>query len=125
VEVVTLVVPGFNDTDEELTEIAGFLESVSPDMPWHVTAFHQDYRMTDPDNTPAATLIRATGIGQKAGLKFVYAGNLPGMVSGLENTLCPSCSTLLIERSGFRVVRNTLADGRCPTCSTPLPGVWS
>jgi pyruvate formate lyase activating enzyme len=125
IEVVTLVVPGFNDSTEELTEIAEFLVSVSPDIPWHVTAFHQDYRMTDPDNTPAATLVRAADIGRRAGLRFVYAGNLPGLVARLEHTFCPSCSALLIERSGFRVLRNRMADGRCPDCSAAVPGVWA
>jgi pyruvate formate lyase activating enzyme len=125
VEVVTLVVPEFNDSNEELTEVAEFLVSVSPDIPWHVTAFHAAYRMSDPGSTPPATLLRAAGIGRKTGLHFVYAGNLPGMVSGLENTHCPSCSTLLIERLGFRVIRNTLVAGACPSCSTPLPGIWS
>jgi pyruvate formate lyase activating enzyme len=124
VEVVTLVVPGFNDSDEELTEIAEFLASVSRDIPWHVTAFHQDYRMTDPDDTPVATLVRAAEIGRRGGLRFVYAGNLPGMVSGLENTYCPSCSGLLVERSGFRVLHNALVNGRCPRCSSVVPGVW-
>jgi pyruvate formate lyase activating enzyme len=125
VEVVTLVVPEFNDSDKELKEIADFLASVSPDIPWHVTAFHGNYRMTEPDNTPAATLLRAVELGYNAGLRFVYAGNLPGRVSRFENTVCPSCATLLIERSGFRVVRNNLQDGCCPRCISAIPGVWS
>ena len=77
-EIVTLVIPGFNDSDEELHDIARFLVSISPDIPWHVTAFHQDYKMTDPDNTDARTLLRAAEIGVAEGLRFVYAGNLPG-----------------------------------------------
>jgi pyruvate formate lyase activating enzyme len=125
VEVVTLVIPGFNDSDEELTQMAEFLASVSPDIPWHLTAFHPDYEMTAPEHTGAGILIHAAGIGRGAGLRFVYAGNLPGLVSDLENTVCPACSTLLIERSGFRVIRNNLAGGRCPSCSTAVPGVWS
>lgn len=125
IEVVTLVIPGFNDSKEELTDIARFLVSVSPDIPWHVTAFHQDYKMTDPDNTPAATLIRAAEIGKTEGLHFVYAGNLPGRLSVYENTYCPSCTTLLIERQGFTVVRNVLRNGACPECHTRIPGVWA
>ncbi len=124
VEVVTLTIPGFNDSDEELREIAAFLVSVSPNIPWHVTAFHQDYRMMDPDATPARTLLRAAEIGLAAGLRFVYAGNLPGMTGQHENTWCPSCRTLLIERTGFRVKKNVLVDGSCPQCHTPIPGVW-
>src|SRR5207245_3724428 len=77
-EIVTLVIPGFNDSDDELTRLAEFLVSVSADIPWHVTAFHKDYKMTDPENTRPETLMRAAEIGRKAGLHYVYAGNLPG-----------------------------------------------
>jgi len=124
IEVVTLVVPGFNDTDDELRDIAHFLHSVSPDIPWHVTAFHQDYRMTDPDPTPVRTLLRATDIGFHEGLHFVYAGNLPGLTDRYENTYCPSCHSLLIERHGFQVRQNTIRAGSCPLCSAPIPGIW-
>lgn len=123
-EVVTLVVPGFNDSDQELQEIAGFLAGISPDIPWHVTAFHPDYKMQDPDATPAGTLVRAAGIGAAAGLRYVYAGNLPGLTAGLENTRCPSCGATLVERYGFRVLRNRLSDGTCPDCGVEIPGVW-
>jgi len=125
VEIVTLVVPGFNDSDAELRQAAKFLASLSPDIPWHVTAFHKDYKMTDPDNTPPSTLIRAAEIGREAGLRFVYAGNLPGRVGSYEHTFCPTCRTLLIERFGFEILRYRLTkDGRCPSCSTPIPGIW-
>jgi pyruvate formate lyase activating enzyme len=124
-EVVTLVIPGFNDSDAELTAIAEFLVSVSPDIPWHVTAFHKDYKMTGPENTPAATLVRAAAIGRSAGLRFVYAGNLPGETGGLEDTNCPNCRATLIERHGFRVLRNRLdANGTCPDCGCRIPGLW-
>jgi len=89
-EVLTLVVPGFNDSEAELREIAKFLASVSCDIPWHVTAFHKDYKMTEPPNTTAAQLIRAAEIGAEAGLRFVYAGNAPGHVGPWENTNCRS-----------------------------------
>ncbi|MEW6511282.1 MAG: AmmeMemoRadiSam system radical SAM enzyme [Bacteroidota bacterium] len=125
VEIVTLIVPGFNDSNEELTDIARFLASVSPEIPWHVTAFHQDYKMTDPDPTPIQTLIRAAEIGKKEGLHFVYAGNIPGRVGRWENTWCPSCDALLIERVGFMVKSNRITGGRCPTCTTAIPGVWN
>lgn len=124
VEVVTLVVPGFNDTDAELRDIAGFVASVSPDIPWHVTAFHPDYRMTGSPPTPIRTLMRAAGIGREAGLRFVYAGNLPGLVGEFENTRCPSCSATVIERSGFHVTANRLRDGKCHACGAPVPGIW-
>ncbi len=125
VEIVTLVIPGFNDSPGELRDIAGFLVSISPNIPWHVTAFHQDYRMTEPANTGVETLLRAAEIGYTAGLNFVYAGNLPGHVGSYENTYCPSCHTLLIERSGFRVKHNNLLDGSCPRCNMKIPGLWN
>ena len=124
-EVVTLVVPGFNDSDAELGEIASFLSAISPDIPWHVTAFHRDYRMTDPQDTSARDLIRAAELGREAGLRFVYAGNLPGRVGDWENTRCPACAALLVERQGYRVVRDRVsAEGRCPDCAVPIAGYW-
>jgi pyruvate formate lyase activating enzyme len=124
-EVVTLVVPGFNDSDEELQGIAGYLAGISRDIPWHVTAFRPAYRMEGPPATQPATLVRAADIGSQAGLRYVYAGNLPGQVGDLENTRCPKCRRLLVERRGFRVVRNELdASGICPACRTPIPGRW-
>jgi pyruvate formate lyase activating enzyme len=125
VEIVTLVIPGFNDSEGELTDIASFLVSVSPDIPWHVTAFHQDYKMTDPDNTPPALLTRAAEIGYTAGLHFVYAGNLPGQLGRYENTYCPHCRVPLIERWGFTVKKNRLTGGRCYKCNAEIPGVWA
>jgi pyruvate formate lyase activating enzyme len=125
-EVVTLVIPGFNDSDEELRRIAEFLAGISPDIPWHVTAFHPDYRMGDRAPTSVRSLLRAAEIGAGAGLRFVYAGNLPGVVRSWENTYCPGCRGVLVERLGFRVLRNRLgADGRCPDCRQAVPGVWA
>lgn len=125
VEVVTLIVPNWNDSEEELREAARFIASVSPDIPWHVTAFHPDYKMTDRGRTPAQTLIRAAEIGKEEGLRYVYAGNLPGRVGPYENTYCPQCNTLLIERFGFEVLQNNLTpEGRCPKCGTQIPGIW-
>ena len=124
-EVVTLVIPGFNDSDEELKDIASFLVSVSPDIPWHVTAFHQDYKMTDRESTDTATLLRAREIGLKMGLHFVYAGNRPGYVGDSENTFCPVCKESLIERWGFRLENNRIVDGKCPSCQTAIAGRWS
>jgi pyruvate formate lyase activating enzyme len=124
-EVLTLIIPGFNDSEEELTRAAGFVASISRDIPWHVTAFHPDYKMTDRGATPAATLVRAAEIGAREGLRYVYAGNLPGRVGKWENTRCPECRLEVIERFGFRVVQNRLAAGACPRCSTPIPGRWN
>ena len=125
-EIVTLIVPEWNDSEEELRGIARFLAGVSRDIPWHVTAFHPDYKMKDRGWTPAKSLTRAAEIGQAEGLHFVYAGNIPGRTGSLENTYCPACKTLLIERVGFEVLGIHLnADGTCPSCSTHIPGVWS
>jgi pyruvate formate lyase activating enzyme len=125
VEIVTLVVPGFNDTDDELRRIAEYICSVSCDIPWHVTAFHQDYKMTDPADTTARDLVRAAEIGRAAGLRYIYAGNLPGGVGDWENTRCPSCAELLIERRGYRIVSDRVSStGRCPGCDEPIAGFW-
>jgi pyruvate formate lyase activating enzyme len=125
-EVVTLVIPGFNDATDELRQLAEFLASISPDIPWHVTAFHKDYKMTDPDNTSASDLMRAAEIGRRAGLRYVYAGNLPGEVGDLENTRCATCGELLIRRFDYRVTEYRITpDGRCPSCLSPVPGRWA
>lgn len=126
VEIVTLLVPGFNDSDEEIKKLVGFIASVSPDIPWHVTAFHGDYKMTGTGNTTADSLLHAAEIGKREGLRFVYSGNLPGEVAGGENTYCPQCRRLLIERHGFCVLHNDLvaSAGVCPDCHFRMPGVW-
>jgi pyruvate formate lyase activating enzyme len=123
-EIVTLVIPGFNDSNEELRDIARFLSGISRDIPWHVTAFHQDYKMTDPDDTPAATLLRAAELGKLEGLNFVYAGNLPSRVGSWENTYCPDCNELLVDRTGYRIRAMGIKNGACPKCSRQIPGVW-
>jgi pyruvate formate lyase activating enzyme len=124
-EVVTLVIPGFNDSEAELRRIAQFLASVSADIPWHVTAFHPDYHLTDRGATPEATLKRAAAAGQSIGLRYVYAGNVAGL-GELENTRCVHCGELLVGRSGFRVLSCRVTDaGTCPKCGETVPGRWS
>ncbi len=126
VEIVTLLVPGFNDSEAEVTGLTRFIASVSPDIPWHVTAFHQDYKMTDPANTTPAMLIRAAGIARAAGLRYVYAGNQPGRVGALEHTHCAGCGERLISRRGYFIQDYRLQpDGSCPRCSQKVPGIWS
>ncbi len=124
VEVVTLIVPDFNDSEAEVRQMAEFLASVSPDIPWHVTAFHPDYKMTDRGGTAAATLLRAVQIGREAGLRYVYAGNLPGRVGDFENTNCAECGTVLVSRRGYHISRMAIVEGRCPSCAAVIPGVW-
>jgi pyruvate formate lyase activating enzyme len=124
-EIVTLVVPGFNDSVAELRDAAQFIASLSPDIPWHVTAFHQDYKMLDKDNTTVQDLLRACEIGRDAGLHFVYAGNLPGHVGEWENTYCPKCRALLIRRHGYMLTEyHITAQGTCPKCQHAIPGIW-
>lgn len=126
VEIVTLVVPGFNDSTSELMDAGRFIASVSVDIPWHVTAFHPDYKMKEPPPTSVDTLIRAAEIGQEAGLKYVYAGNIPGRTREYENTFCPKCNTTLIERYSYVVQDYRItAEGKCPNCGTKVPGIWT
>lgn len=128
-EIVTLIVPGFNDSDAELRSMARFLAGLSPEIPWHVTAFHPDYKMAEEAGhsfgTPAETLHRAYDIGKEAGLWFVYAGNLPGRVGGREDTSCPHCGTVAIQRRGFTVLANTMVGDCCSQCGKSIPGFWT
>src|SRR6266850_3432104 len=102
-EIVTLLIPGFNDGRDEIERLTSFVAGVSPDVPWHVTAFHGDYKMTGPQNTTAEMLLAAADIGRANGLRHVYAGNLPGAVGDLEDTRCPSCGDVLIARYGYHI----------------------
>lgn len=122
VEVTTLIIPDHNDSEKDLRDIAEFLASVDPSMPWHVTQFYPTYRILDKPRTPVKTLRRAREIGFEAGLKYVYEGNVPG--EGGENTYCPDCKELLIRRFGFRISENTMKDGKCPKCGYDIKGVW-
>jgi pyruvate formate lyase activating enzyme len=125
VEIVTLLIPGFNDGEDELKGLTEFVASVSPFIPWHVTAFHKDYRMSDPENTTPEMLMRAAAIARESGLKYVYAGNIPGRVGDLEDTRCHQCSAVLIERYGYHIRSYRLTPaGACPECGTSIPGRW-
>jgi len=122
VEVTTLLIPGQNDTDEELRRIAGFIFSLGAETPWHVSRFHPQYKMTGIPPTPAASIHRAVRIGKSAGLRYVYSGNLPGDAG--ENTHCHHCGRLLIGRRGFYIERLDLKGSACPQCGTPLDGIF-
>ena len=125
-EIVTLLIPGFNDSDDELRQLTEFIANVSVDIPWHVTAFHADYKMDDQRDTTPEDLLRAAAVGRQAGLRHVYAGNLPGMVGNFEDTHCPHCQEPLISRYGYFIRDYQVTpDGRCPRCSTPIPGRWA
>lgn len=120
VEVTTLIIPGLNDSDKELKEIAEFIKGIDPDMPWHVSRFHPTFKMTDLEPTPVSTLRRAREIGQAVGLNYVYEGNVPGEKG--ENTLCPSCGKTVVERRGFTIVSLALEKGTCLFCEQSIAG---
>jgi pyruvate formate lyase activating enzyme len=121
IEVTTLVVPGMNDGDEELAAIARFIASVSPEIPWHISRFHPDYKYTQTPATPVKTLRKAAALAKEAGLKFIYIGNVWGES---EATICPRCGKVLIRRSGFSVEENRTSGGKCPSCGGPIAGVF-
>lgn len=122
IELTTLIIPGLNDAENELKGIASFIvESLGADTPWHVTQFYPTYRLTDRPRTPVETLRRARDIGKAAGLRYVYEGNVPG--EGGENTWCPTCTAMLIERYGYLIEKNTLNRGACPDCGTVIAGI--
>lgn len=125
IEVVTLLIPGMNDSTDELWDAARFIRSVSADIPWHVTGFYPTYKMNDPESTPTDTLIRAAEIGAEAGLNYVYAGNRPGATGDWEDTRCPTCQHTLIRRRGYHILHNDITtEGTCPACGTAIPGLW-
>jgi len=122
VEVTTLLIEGDNDSNESLEEMAAFIANdLGCEVPWHLSAFSPNYKMLDHDATGIDTLQRAQKIGERAGLKYIYLGNVP--VAG--NTYCPECDTILIDRTGYSVTTNRLKDGVCHHCSKPIAGVWS
>ncbi len=122
VEITTLIIPGLNDSDAELSQIANFIKSVDPHIPWHVTRFLPTYKMTARKSTPIATLQKAREIGMAAGLKYVYTGNIPG--DDGENTYCPQCGTLVIRRNAYNTEVVGLRNGTCQKCATSIAGVF-
>lgn len=125
VEITTLLIPGKNDSDDEIRSIAKFIARLDPSIPWHLSAFHPMYKMRDVSSTPISTLLRAYEIAKKEGLKYVYIGNVDS--EDYESTYCPSCKKKVIQRSGNigQFVTNNLdKDGKCPHCGYLLEGVW-
>jgi pyruvate formate lyase activating enzyme len=123
VEITTLVIPTLNDSDKEFEEIAQFIVSLGPEVPWHISAFYPTYKMLNLPRAPASLLHRAREIGLRAGLQYVYCGNIPGEEG--EDTFCPHCGLKVIERVGFRVVKNEVIRGECRQCQTKIDGVWN
>jgi pyruvate formate lyase activating enzyme len=125
-EVLTLVIPGFSDDPAELRAAARYIAGIDKNIPWHVTAFHEDYKFWGMGNTTADVLVRACEIGAQEGLNFVYAGNLPGRVGRWEHTWCPTCHALLVERFGYHILQNRIGSaGACPDCSARVPGIFA
>jgi pyruvate formate lyase activating enzyme len=122
VEVTTLLIPGLNDGDEELRELAAFIVSLGAETPWHISRFHPQYQMTQTQPTPASSIHLAEEIGRSSGLKYVYSGNIPGDPG--ENTHCAACGRLLIGRRGFYIERLDLNGSVCPGCGTTLDGIF-
>ena len=121
VEITTLIVPGENDSEEELMAIAQFIAGVDKNIPWHVSRFHPDYKFTDHEPTPEATLKKAQELGKNCGLTYIYAGNVYGWGN---DTYCPSCKKLLIKREIFNVLEYNIKEGKCAYCNTVIPGVF-
>jgi len=122
IEVTTLLIPGLNDSSEELKGIAKFIADLDPDIPWHISRFHPTYKLTNVYPTPPESIQKARAIGYEAGLRYVYCGNLPGEEG--EKTFCHQCGDLLIDRFGFSIRKNSMQNSRCPQCGTEIPGVW-
>ena len=122
VEITTLLIPGWNDSTQELHNIAEFIKEIDADIPWHVTRFHPTYKMKDRPPTPIETLRRARETGITTGLTYVYEGNAPG--EGGENTYCPTCGKIVIKRTGFAADTANLTNGACRNCKHPLPGIF-
>ncbi len=122
VEITTLIIPSYNDSEELLNDIVDFIVSVDPAIPWHVSQFYPTYKLLDQPRTPVKTLKMAREIGIRKGLKYVFEGNIPG--EGSENTYCPECGELAIERFGYRIVRNNVSNGCCSKCKSQIDGIW-
>ncbi len=121
IEITTLIIPGYNDTIKELTEIARFIKNIDENIPWHISAFYPTYRLTGPPPTSIQSLKKAREIGLAEGLRYVYEGNIPG--KGSENTFCYNCNNTLIQRLGFTIIKNRIKDGKCPECHSLIDGI--
>ena len=121
IEITTLIIPTYNDSDQELRDIARFIKNLDERIPWHITAYYPTYRLTDKPRTPVKTLRKAREIGLSEGLRYVYEGNVPG--EGSENTFCYNCNNLLIQRLGFNIIENRIKDSKCPNCQALIDGV--
>ena len=118
VEITTLIVPGQNDSEEEFKNIAEFIAGVGPEIPWHVSRFHPDYKYLDLKPTSVEILKKARDMGEKAGLYYIYLGNV---IEG-NNTYCYKCQNILVERKAFEVTKYNIKESKCPKCGTQING---
>lgn len=121
VEITTLIIPDHNDSDQDLWDITAFIASLDPEIPWHVSRFYPTYKLNDKPRTPIASLRKAVEIGRRAGLKYIYEGNVPG--EG-ETTFCPACKTGVLTRFGYTITDSRMKEGRCANCNAAIAGVW-
>jgi pyruvate formate lyase activating enzyme len=124
VEIVTLIVPGFNDSIDEIRAAAKYLKGISPEIPWHFTAFHPDYKRKGSHRTTTESIMRLAETAQEEGMQYIYVGNTVGGTDKFQHTHCPQCHSLLIRRRGFSTLSNRITNGRCPDCQTAIPGIW-
>ncbi len=121
IEITTLIIPGINDSESELRQIAEFIKSVGPEIPWHVSRFYPSYKLIERPPTPVDTLRKAREIGLEVGLRYVYEGNVPG--EGGENTYCYKCKKALIKRYGYQIIENNIINLKCPACNIIIDGI--
>ncbi len=122
IEVTTLLIPGYNDTDDEIRSIARFIAETGDEIPWHISAFHPTYKMTDVDHTSPTSIHRTIEIGRQEGLKYIYSGNVPG--DQYESTICYNCGNLLIGRTGYFIRSTRISGGSCNNCGAKIHGLW-
>lgn len=123
-EITTLIIPKENDSPKEITQIAEFIYQLSPEIPWHLSAFYPAYKMLDYPSIPSSTMEMAYKIGQKIGLKYLYLYQASPDKKEISDTFCPRCGTLLIRRRLFSVLEDNLIKGRCPQCAYNIKGIW-
>lgn len=122
VELTTLIIPGENDSEKELKQIAEFIASVSKSIPWHISRFSPAYKMKNKSQTPEETIKKAYDIGKKVGLKYIYGGNIWG--EDIQSIYCPKCNSVLIRRDWTYSIVEGLDHGKCRKCGTKIDGIW-
>ncbi|MHA1917782.1 MAG: AmmeMemoRadiSam system radical SAM enzyme [Candidatus Ranarchaeia archaeon] len=120
-EITTLIIPDYNDSEEDLRGCVKFIKDLDENIPWHISRFHPDYKLINHRSTPVETLLKAKSIAEEEGLKYIYIGNVFDLS---ENTFCPICNTELVKRSGYTMIKNSIDENNCPKCKSPITGIW-